>query len=372
MLTSHRGQKLNGDRETLGFDQGHHSHQQWTLSNAGDSEYFITNHQKEQLSSHSGEVGLREKREHDETWRISDAGQGKVFLRASDGKFLQDHYGNLRLTENADAWEKWSIASIGGNAVCRYPDLTLFCFTVTRSGEDQFKLVRKQQELGAGIFGCDEVLVLSDVERQLGKHRTTFISHNTLSHKEGKIKNSDLFLEVWHKVKVDGRYKTADWTIKADADTVFFPDRLRARLGGKSLARTYSTFFANCEAKVDVQAKEHPRFMYGPLEVFSVAAVEKFFSGTERCKKEVGLGKTMWEERFITHCLELLGTKLNPYRSLHLLSDPHCDNTGVTPDCTGSFAAFHNFSNVEAYTECWTTAKGAHVVGSEANEIDAK
>merc|ERR1712066_795593 len=89
-----------------------------------------------------------------------------------------------------------------------------------------------------------------------------------------------------------GAYKHADWVIKTDPDTVFVSDRLRARLGGPVHARTHSTFFANCAAKVDVQAKEHPHFMYGPLEVYSSKAVDTFFIHFDECDKKVGMAST--------------------------------------------------------------------------------
>merc|ERR1712150_284316 len=106
----------------------------------------------------------------------------------------------------------------------------------------------------------------------------------------GMFKNSDLFLKVWERIRVDARYKAADWTVKVDPGTVFFPDRLRARLGSKSHARSHATFYANCAANEDVQAAERPHFMYGAIEIFSTAAVEAFFQGADRCKGEVGLG----------------------------------------------------------------------------------
>merc|ERR1719148_498201 len=107
-------------------------------------------------------------------------------------------------------------------------------------------------------------------------------------------KNSGLFLDVWESVKADGRYKDAGWTIKVDPVTVFLLDRLRARMGGNMHARTYPTFFANCAAKVDVQAKEHPHFMYGPLEVFTRGALAAFFNGgDEQCRGELS-AEHMW------------------------------------------------------------------------------
>jgi len=214
---------------------------------------------------------------------------------------------------------------------------------------------------------------LSDKEEELGgKARSVVISHHLLSQKKGMYKNSDLFLKVWQRVKADGRYANSDWTIKSDPDTVFLPDRLRARLGDKVHAASFSTFYANCAAKVDVQAEEHPHFMYGPLEIFSRAAIDNYFNGADRCEKEVGLGNSMWEERFMTHCLELLGTKINPDLGLHLLSDAHCDNSEDSPNCIADSVAFHNFSSVEAYMECWSVAHGPESSGSEASTLHVK
>merc|ERR1719491_2920729 len=47
---------------------------------------------------------------------------------------------------------------------------------------------------------------------------------------------------------------------------------------------------------------------------------------------KVVLGEKMWEERYLTHCLELLDVEMNTHMSLKLLSDPHCDNTGHVPE----------------------------------------
>jgi len=377
IFTSHREQHLQDSHGTLQTAESRGPDAQWILSDAGDGEYFITNGvRKDELIGKGQELSLESNKTRTQRfrWRISAAGQGRVFIRANDGNFLQDHNGNTELTPNADEWEKWTISSVkDGNHACRFNSLHLFCFTVMRSWGQELALVRKQQEMGAGIFACEESLVLSDSEMELaGSQRSVVISHSLLSHKKGMFKNSDLFLDVWHRIKVDGRYKSADWTIKVDPDTVFIPDRLRARLGGKVHSRNYPTFFANCAAKVDVQATEHPHFMYGPLEIFSHAAMETFFNGTDMCKEKVALGKSMWEERYMTHCLELLGAKINPHLSLKLLSDPHCDNTHIAPDCSGKAAAFHNFSSVEAYMECWTTARSTEVSDSKANQMNDK
>jgi len=271
------------------------------------------------------------------------------------------------LTSNADAWEKWSVSTIDGNEGCHFQSTSLFCFTVMRSWGFGLGVLQKQIELGAGIFGCEDFLVLSDKEVQLSSTpqvRTTLITDESMSNRRGMYKNSGLFLNIWKKVKVDGRYKAADWIIKSDPDTVFLPDRLRMRVGGKTHANHRATFYANCAAKVDVQSAEHPHFMYGPLEVFSNAAVVAYFGSGDRCEKEVGLGDAMWEERYMTHCLELLDVKMNTHLSLNLLSDPHCDNIEVSSDCSSGAVAFHNFGTSESYQQCWSNAHAGAVDAS--------
>merc|ERR1712113_324013 len=171
-------------------------------------------------------------------------------------------------------------------------------------------------------------------------------------------KNSDLFLTVWQKIKEEDSYEKADWIIKVDSQTVFVPNRLRARIGGHAHALAHATYFANCAANSDVQSSEQPRFMYGPLEIFSHKAVETFFHGFDECKEHIGLGKSMWEERYITHCLDRLNVKINTFMTKHLLDDPHCDN-GAKPDCMSTAVAFHPFDSPETYSQCWNKAQGS-------------
>merc|ERR1719189_601891 len=150
-----------------------------------------------------------------ERWWITNAGLGKVFIQRQKGTFLQDFQGDLKLTPNADEWEKWKVETVDGKAACEFPGVKLFCFTVMRSWGHELGLMKKQYDLGAGIFGCDEFLVLSDSQKSLGSgYHTSIISHDSLSHGAGMYKNSDLFLNVWQKVFTEGRHKNADWVIK--------------------------------------------------------------------------------------------------------------------------------------------------------------
>jgi len=362
VISSHR-EALLGAGLTLKDAGEHPSSKHWTMADAGQGEVYLTGADGKQLGvDEDGELAESSEKGDVQKWKIMNGGLGKVFIEHQSGGYLQDFRGELKLTDTADEWEKWTISPGDGVDACHFPSVKLFCVTVIRSWGHEVGLMKKQKELGAGIFGCDETMVLSDTKINLGgDFHTTVISSELLSTDKAMHKNSQLFLKIWEKVREVGLYKDAHWVVKTDSDTVFFADRLRARVGGPEHARSHSTFFANCAAKVDVQVQEDDQahFMYGPLEVFSEKAADTFLSTQhfEKCKTSVGLGESMWEERYLTHCLELMGTKINPHMSLHLLRDEHCD--GVDPDCTGDSVAFHNFSSVEAYTACWKKGHGS-------------
>merc|ERR1719203_2427159 len=147
-----------------------------------------------------------------------------------------------------------------------------------RSQSDEPALLRKQYELGAGIFACDDSIVFSDGKKSLAPdYVSTMISPAGPS----MFDDRGLFRQVWDKVKADGSFKSADWVVKVAPDTVFFPARLRARVGGPMHSRTHSTFFANCVGEVAAGSKrkhwEHEHFMSPAFQVYSFKAVDTFF-----------------------------------------------------------------------------------------------
>merc|ERR1712127_570876 len=104
--------------------------------------------------------------------------------------------------------------------------------------------------------------------------------------------------------------------------------------------------------------------MYGPIELFSHAAVQIFFDGLEDCKSQIHIGTNTWEEIFITKCLNLLGVEMNPWMNLNLLSDPHCQEHLTEPDCSGDAVAMHKVDTVEDYMKCWNEAHESEVDAS--------
>merc|ERR1712039_879208 len=94
-----------------------------------------------------------------------------------------------------------------------------------------------------------------------------------MKHEASEYSDKHLFEKVWDHVWHDGRYRLADWVVKTDPDTVFLPNRLHGRLGGSSHAGSHATFYANCGfSAVDA-------YLYGPLQVFSSAAVDAYYAG---------------------------------------------------------------------------------------------
>merc|ERR1719367_2283142 len=123
----------------------------------------------------------------------------------------------------------------------------LFCFLVMRSSGHDLEMVKLQLSNNAGIFHCDDQIVVSDKTMPLDAGKSFWsigIDHHLLGNEAGAFENHDLFKKAWKQMAHDGRYKNVDWVIKTDPDTVFMADRLRSMLGS-SHAATHATFYAN-------------------------------------------------------------------------------------------------------------------------------
>jgi len=222
-----------------------------------------------------------------------------------------------------------------------------------RSTETEVALMREQLARGAGIYGCDEWAVYSDEKMWLSpgpptRLDTTLIAADLNKTGDGintKYKNSKQFLRAWERMREDGQYKDQDWVVKVDPDTVFFPQRLKLHLAAAGEDPSRAKFFANC------RTKDHPHFMFGALEVFSVAAAEEFFKHGHRCEKELKSDQ-MWEERYISHCLHLLEVHMDS--DFALLRDGHCDlkPKPLMPCVDDEAVAFHPLRSPSEYFTC--------------------
>merc|ERR1719336_1271283 len=123
----------------------------------------------------------------------------------------------------------------------------LYCFSVHTENIGNDKLVNHELELlnivatqGKGIFACEQWDVFSDVQVALDtgvvttKVEDKFGEFHQLKRKvSGTWVNWGIFYQVWVKIREVGKWQSADYTIKVDADAVFVPARLRTWLSSK-------------------------------------------------------------------------------------------------------------------------------------------
>merc|ERR1711920_816926 len=142
----------------------------------------------------------------------------------------------------------------------------------------------------------------------------------------GSIKNVDVFMDIWHQVQFASNYSDYDWTVKVDADAVFFPDRLKAHLEGLRAPKGAPIYLENVDYKF--------KFM-GALEILSKEAVDVFLENKDTCRDK--LGNDGGEDFWTKSCLDasgvgfmsdyaLLKDKYTEYFIESLSDVNHCDD----------------------------------------------
>jgi hypothetical protein len=230
--------------------------------------------------------------------------------------------------------------------------IKLVCWSLARvaPGDEMATMVFQMYNY-AGIFGCDDVAVLSFEEHKLGEWKGK--PFNALkvgtaavyTSKDGTAGNALQFMKAWDVIRDDGRYKDNDWTIKADPDAVLLPDRMRMHLNGHVGANAY---IRNCNKPMG-----EGNMMFGSMEVISTTALSTFFAKTTVCYAEIPW-QSWGEDLYLMRCLEHLGVAW--------IDDYALSQDGV---CKGVWcgdkwaAAFHPMKSVGAWEACWNTAIAA-------------
>mmetsp|Transcript_10574 Transcript_10574/g.23310 ORF Transcript_10574/g.23310 Transcript_10574/m.23310 type:complete len:432 (+) Transcript_10574:61-1356(+) len=227
---------------------------------------------------------------------------------------------------------------------------SLYCFALLQPAGYEHALMKLQMEKRWSLFGCEEYELISNESFRLASGiRTTAIAGTLQCDSGGEFGtalNNDIFKLVWEKVISNGRYAYNDWTVKVDADTAFFPQRLKVAIAFHP--DTYhGIYLNNCKFG-----------LHGPLEVLSRQAVTIWGKGYDQCKQhfdEVCSGPCLWgEDMFLDQCLQKV---LNVHRSndWNLLSEPHCDSQDWD-QCDNHKVAFHPFKTAEKYAKCMEAA----------------
>jgi len=211
---------------------------------------------------------------------------------------------------------------------------SLFCLMATLPNSPEDALIAKARDKQASIFACDAHLHLNSWKSTSAKWDSGF---NTLV-------NTDVFLDVWKHVKADGRYASYDWTVKVDADSVFFPDRLRSHLAALHAPKLMPIYVKNTAADFG---------FLGAIEVFSKEALDVYFSGDaegandEHCLKEITT--QAGEDGFMKGCMDILGAGF--------MTDIDVLRTPAATDCgDANRVCFHAFKDVAAWEGCYNAA----------------
>jgi len=230
---------------------------------------------------------------------------------------------------------------------------TLYCWQLTRPDGYEPGLVKEQVKRGAGIFDCDDFDVFSVIgDVPLGRTprgrdvQTVYCEpHDVGRSKDDTAANTEIFLNAWDAVKARGSWGSHGWTIKMDPDAVVVPNRLRVHIMSAGTdGMEQSVFFRTCNLQ-----PENPDYpmMYGALEAISRKALDTFFRDGDQCQHWLPMAD-YGEDLFITKCLQRLGVgALDDYS---LVGDDRCKG-GACWDHT--FAAFHEFKNVDDWMRCW-------------------
>jgi len=254
---------------------------------------------------------------------------------------------------------------------------SLFCFSVYTKDTGSTKksweleLLTKQKAEGVSIFACDDHALFGDVAvPSLGIKGMTDTDgdfHFAKRKHMGTWINTGLYYKVWQALKESGDYAGYDWTVKVDADAVFFPAKLVERIHLLPVGPS-GAFLANCEGV--------KYGFFGNLEVISKSAFSIFLANLETCKTKtvanwkIGIenGKygPMGEDLFAEICMRKNG--VDHIDAFDITKDGCCaakrpanekKNMKWSPDCSAtSTPAMHPFKTPEKYFSCMEAAKG--------------
>lgn len=232
---------------------------------------------------------------------------------------------------------------------------SLYCFVVisppreeteTSPAIDDQALVDVMEQGQWGIFQCDEHSIFDGAPAE----QAEWIS----------IANTDIFIEVWNKVKDEGKFWDKDWTVKVDCDAVFFPDRLKLHISQMNPPKEKPIYFKNCDFKFG--------FM-GSLEILSEKALEMFFESGDQCTDKIG--HDGGEDFYMMTCMDALG--VYSMQDVELLSDKYTTGEHLILDevthCTeGGKVAFHPYKDPETLAACYNAAVAGGEGGGDGGD----
>jgi hypothetical protein len=247
-------------------------------------------------------------------------------------------------TTTADVADKAMTANAASNQ--ESDPNSLFCFVLVVPWGEEPKLVKWQKEAGKGIFQCDEYAVYSNTtDIGVSGVPVNVVStdlHCSIGGQWQTRLNTPIFIKLWEQVVLDGQYKSAAWVVKLDADSVFFPERLRdlvASPSHKAAQEANGLFSDNCGYRHD---------LHGPIELLSRRALETWAVGHDQI-----CAQPPQEDVYLRKCLIDLGVRL--VRDYTLLAEEYC--YWDWESCKSSRVVFHPFKTLQGQWDCYANAE---------------
>jgi len=217
---------------------------------------------------------------------------------------------------------------------------SFYCIMAVVPNSPEMELLKTAQQNNASIFQCNATSV----------YRAWQTGASSWDTAETTVVNTAVFLNVMQQVKEDKLYLNYDWTIKVDADCVFFVDRLRAHLWALRPPADTPMYVKNNH----LQGLGNSGFL-GAIEVFSKEAMKKFMDNAQECGQY--LGTDAGEDGFFKGCMDAIGVgfiwDMNMFK-------PNFDPATCT---NGMYAAYHPIKFPSHWQRCIDLATGKICAG---------
>lgn len=218
-----------------------------------------------------------------------------------------------------------------------------FCWALVVPWTNEVDLLLMQQKLKKGIFECDGHEIYSDREMHIGGINTVKVDtdlHCKMNKITLTIENTNIFRAVWRKVLDRMVWMDYEWTVKADLDSVFVPNRL--------LHYVQDPWIQNhAQEGNGLWLNNCWRGLHGPIEVLSRQAMQIYNNRWLQCEA-VAEAKPQ-EDVYLQECMQTLGIWKSDMK--HLLAEDHCDHHDFWK-CEGNFVAYHPFKEEKKWMEC--------------------
>lgn len=219
----------------------------------------------------------------------------------------------------------------------KYGPNSLYCWTFVEPNSGEPWLLPFQFQRRLGIFACTSHTVFSRDTGSLHGVATVGLGANPtyMCHfGPGTFAcNTVIFKKAWKRIMSTGWYSNFQWTVKADADAAFWPNRLQGLIA--PIGDGHTMFLANNYADPS---------MLGPIEVLSRGAVEHFRNNAQWC---YNLPDTAGEDGMISTCMKILKIEART------IVPGLLNNENKVSSCGGPSVVFHKFKSAGELEACY-------------------